>query len=121
MKWYNKEKGFGFLTRDDGGDVFVHSSALPAGVEILKPGERVEFQATTGSRGDQARSVTILNPSPPVTTAQREPQELAHIVRDLTTLLKNTTPILEGGRYPNKATGRSIASLLRTVADQLDE
>ena len=43
VKWYDTEKGFGFLSRDDGGDVFVHESALPEGVPALKPGSRVEF------------------------------------------------------------------------------
>jgi Cold shock proteins len=122
VKWFNKERGFGFLTRDDGGDVFVHSSVLPAGVEMLKPGQRVEFEVTTGRRGDQALSVTILSSTPSVaTTARREPDVLANIVRDLTTLLKNTTPILERGHYPDKAAGERIASLLRAVADQLDD
>ena len=38
VKWYNAEKGFGFIAREDGGDVHVHSSALPPGVAVLKPG-----------------------------------------------------------------------------------
>ncbi|WP_328939987.1 cold-shock protein [Streptomyces tauricus] len=122
VKWFNKERGFGFLTRDDGGDVFVHSSVLPAGVEVLEPGQRVEFEVTSGRRGDQALSVTILSSTPPAaTTTRREPDVLANIVRDLTILLKNTTPILERGRYPEKAAGEKIASLLRVVADQLDD
>ena len=60
VKWFNSEKGFGFLSRDDGGDVFVHSSVLPAGVDALKPGQRVEFGVVAGQRGDQALSVTLL-------------------------------------------------------------
>lgn len=64
VKWFNTEKGFGFLSRDDGGDVFVHSSVLPAGVDALKPGQRVEFGVVAGQRGDQALSVTILDPTP---------------------------------------------------------
>jgi CspA family cold shock protein len=43
VKWYDSEKGFGFLARDDGGEVFVHSSALPSGTVSLRPGQRVEF------------------------------------------------------------------------------
>jgi CspA family cold shock protein len=43
VKWYDTDKGFGFVSRDDGGDVFVHSSALPTGLDALKPGSRVEF------------------------------------------------------------------------------
>ncbi|GGZ95415.1 cold-shock protein [Streptomyces echinoruber] len=120
VKWFNSEKGFGFLSRDDGGDVFVHSSVLPAGVDTLKPGQRVEFGVVAGQRGDQALSLTLLE-TPSVAAAQRKkPDELASIVQDLTTLLENITPMLEKGRYPDRAQGRKIAGLLRAVADQLD-
>jgi CspA family cold shock protein len=121
VKWFNSEKGFGFLSRDDGGDVFVHSSVLPSGVEALKPGQHVEFGVVAGQRGDQALSVTLLDPAPSVAAAQRrKPDELASIVQDLTTLLENITPMLERGRYPDKVHGAKIAGLLRAVADQMD-
>ncbi|AKL66669.1 MULTISPECIES: cold-shock protein [Streptomyces] len=121
VKWFNSEKGFGFLSRDDGGDVFVHSSVLPDGVDALKPGQRVEFGVVAGQRGDQALSVTVLDPAPSVAAAQRrKPDELASIVQDLTTLLENVTQQLERGRYPDKAHGGKIAGMLRAVADQLD-
>ncbi|PWI09451.1 cold-shock protein [Streptomyces sp. NWU339] len=121
VKWFNSEKGFGFLSRDDGGDVFVHSSVLPAGVETLKPGQRVEFGVVAGQRGDQALSLTVIDPAPSVAAAQRKkPDELASIVQDLTTLLENLTPNLEKGRYPDRTSGKQIAGLLRAVADQLD-
>ncbi|AKH83037.1 cold-shock protein [Streptomyces sp. CNQ-509] len=121
VKWFNSEKGFGFLSRDDGGDVFVHSSVLPDGVETLRPGQRVEFGVVAGQRGDQALSVTLLDPTPSVAAAQRrKPDELASIVQDLTTLLESVTQQLERGRYPDKAHGRKIAGMLRAVADQLD-
>ncbi|MDT0453956.1 MULTISPECIES: cold-shock protein [Streptomyces] len=121
VKWFNSEKGFGFLSRDDGGDVFVHSSVLPDGVDALKPGQRVEFGVVAGQRGDQALSVTLLEAPPSVAAAQRrKPDELASIVQDLTTLLENVTQQLERGRYPEKAQGSKIAGMLRAVADQLD-
>ncbi|MFD7872665.1 cold-shock protein [Streptomyces sp. NPDC059766] len=121
VKWFNSEKGFGFLSRDDGGDVFVHSSVLPAGVETLKPGQRVEFGVVAGQRGDQALSVVVLDPAPSVAAAQRKkPDELASIVQDLTTLLENVSQTLERGRYPEKTAGKQVAGLLRAVADQLD-
>ncbi|MGW0788355.1 cold-shock protein [Streptomyces sp. NPDC002911] len=121
VKWFNSEKGFGFLSRDDGADVFVHSSVLPAGVDALKPGQRVEFGVVAGQRGDQALSVVVLDPTPSLAAAQRrKPDELASIVQDLTTVLENITPMLERGRYPDKAAGAKVAGLLRAVADQLD-
>ena len=64
VKWYDAEKGFGFLSRDDGGDVFVHQSALPAGVPALKPGSRVEFGIVEGKRGEQALTVHRPGPDP---------------------------------------------------------
>ncbi|HVE27469.1 MAG TPA: cold-shock protein, partial [Sporichthya sp.] len=51
VKWFDNEKGFGFLSQDGGPDVFVHKDALPAGVETLKPGSRVEFGIAQGRRG----------------------------------------------------------------------
>ncbi|MFE9248610.1 cold-shock protein [Streptomyces sp. NPDC007088] len=121
VKWFNSEKGFGFLSRDDGGDVFVHSSVLPDGVETLKPGQRVEFGVVAGQRGDQALSVVVLDPAPSVAAAQRrKPDELASIVQDLTTLLEGVGRQLERGRYPDRASGAKVAGLLRAVADQLD-
>ena len=49
VKWFNPEKGFGFLAREDGPDVFVHKDALPAGTAELKPGQRVEFGIVAGT------------------------------------------------------------------------
>jgi CspA family cold shock protein len=121
VKWFNSEKGFGFLSRDDGGDVFVHSSVLPDGVDVLRPGQRVEFGVVAGQRGDQALSVTLLDPAPSVAAAQRrKPDELVSIVQDLTTLLDGVAQQLERGRYPDKKSGHQIAGMLRAVADQLD-
>ena len=62
VKWYDAEKGFGFLSQEDGEDVYVRSSALPAGVEALKAGQRVEFGVAAGRRGPQALSLKLIDP-----------------------------------------------------------
>ncbi|MEO7981155.1 MAG: cold-shock protein, partial [Sporichthyaceae bacterium] len=90
VKWYDTDKGFGFLSRDDGGEVFVHSSALPEGLAALKPGSRVEFGIVDGRRGEQALTVTLLDPLPSMAAGSRKPAEdMAVIVEDVIKLLDN--------------------------------
>ena len=121
VKWYDAEKGFGFISRDDGGDVYVHNTALPTGTAALKPGARVEFGVAEGKRGEQALSVKLLDPLPSVAAAARRPaDDLAVIVEDLIKLLDNVGNGLRRGRYPDKAAGAKVASVLRAVASDLD-
>ena len=121
VKWYDAEKGFGFLSRDDGGDVFVHQSALPAGLPALKPGSRVEFGIVEGKRGEQALTVTVLDPIPSVTPSNRKPaDDMAVIVEDLIKLLDGVGNGLRRGRYPDRQVARKTAAVLRAVADDLE-
>ena len=61
VKWYDADKGFGFLSQEEGPDVYVRSEALPDGVTTLKAGTRVEFGIAQGRRGDQALQVRVLD------------------------------------------------------------
>jgi len=61
VKWFNAEKGFGFIEVEGGNDVFVHFSAIQGeGFKSLEEGQRVEFEVTEGNRGPQAENVTKL-------------------------------------------------------------
>lgn len=61
VKWFNAEKGFGFIEREDGDDVFVHFSAIQSeGFKTLEEGQDVEFEIVEGERGPQAASVSAL-------------------------------------------------------------
>ena len=121
VKWFNADKGFGFLAEDDGEDVFVHRDALPSGVTELKPGQRVEFGIVQGRKGNQALSVRVLDPVPSVVRATRKPaDEMAPLVEDLIKLLDHTSNQLRRGRYPDRKESQKIAGLLRAFADNLD-
>jgi len=121
VKWYDTEKGFGFLTRDDGGDVYVHQSALPEGVPALKPGARVDFGVAAGRRGEQALAVRVLDPLPSVSEGARKPAEdLAIIVEDLIKLLDGVGNSLRRGRYPAPREAKQTAAVLHAVASDLE-
>jgi CspA family cold shock protein len=121
VKWFDAAKGFGFLANDDGGEVFVHASALPTGTETLKPGARVEFGVAQGKRGLQALSLRLLDPLPSVAKATRKPAEdMTVIIEDLIKLLDNISNGMRRGRYPDKSHAHKVASVLRAVADDIE-
>jgi CspA family cold shock protein len=121
VKWFDAEKGFGFLSRDDGGDVFVHKGALPSGVEKLRPGDRVEFGVAEGRRGEQALSVRVLAaPASVAAATRRSPDELHGMVEDMIKLLDVVQRDLRRGRYPDKKTGQKVAKVVHAVANELE-
>ena len=133
VKWYDVDKGFGFLAQDEGEDVYVRASALPAGVESLKAGQRVEFGMAAGRRGPQALSLKVLDPTPSLrqnaaaaarkdaAAKRHSPDELHGMVEDMITLLEATVqPELRTGRYPDRKTAQKISEVVRAVARELD-
>jgi CspA family cold shock protein len=122
VKWYDADKGFGFVANDEGGEVFLHASALAAGAPPLKPGARIEFGIADGKRGPQALAVRVLDPLPSVAKATRKPvEDMTVIVEDLIKLLDNVSNTLRRGRYPEKSAAKKIGALLRAVAGDLEE
>jgi len=122
VKWYDTAKGFGFLTRDDGGDVFVHKAALPAGVEELKPGQRVEFGVVEGRKGNQALQVRLIAAPPSVAELRRRPADELHgLIEDMIKLLEaKVQPELRRGRFPDRKTSRTVSQVVQAVARELD-
>lgn len=123
VKWFDADKGFGFIAQDGGGDdVHVRSAALPAGLTALKPGQKVEFGVADGRRGPQALQVSLIDAPPSVVAATRRPAEELHgLVDDMIKLLESKVlPDLRRGRYPDRAMSGRVAQVLRAVAGELD-
>ncbi len=120
VKWFDVERGFGFLATDEGEEVFLHASALPEGT-VVKPGAKVEFGVVDGRKGKQALSVRVLEAPPSVAAASRtKPEDMTVIVEDLIRLLDGLSNQLRRGRYPERQAAGKIATVLRAVADDLE-
>jgi CspA family cold shock protein len=125
VKWYDAEKGFGFLSQEGGDDVYVRAEALPEGTASLKAGTRVEFGIVQGRRGEQALQVRVLEAKASVARNQsharrKRPEEMVPIVEDLITLLDGVGEGYRHGRHPDARTAKPTAKLLRALADELE-
>jgi CspA family cold shock protein len=122
VKWYEKGKGYGFVTSDDGGDVFVPKTALPTGVDELKSGQRVEFGIVDSRKGAQALAVKLLEAPPSVAELRRRPAEELHgLIEDMIKMLETRVlPDLRRNRFPDKKTAQTAAQVVHAVARELE-
>lgn len=120
VRFYNEDKGFGFIQGDDGQEVFLHASVLPSGAEV-QTGTRLEYGVADGKRGLQALSVRVIEaPTRAPRHDRKSADEMAVIVEDLVKLLDGLGERLKRGQYPERARSRQVATLLRKVADDFD-
>ena len=119
VRFYDQEKGFGFIQADDGQDVFLHASALPEGAKV-KPGARVEFGVVEGKRGTQALSVRVIETPHIQRTDRKAADDMAVIVEDLVKVLDKVGSDLRRGRYPEREYSQRVATMLRRVAEEFD-
>lgn len=121
VRFYDAEKGFGFLAKDGGGDVYVRANVLPQGVTSLRPGQKVEFGVIEGRKGEQALHVELIDAPPSLSKASRKkPDQMAVIVEDLIKVLDGIGNGYRHDRFPDPRTASKVAAMLRAVADELD-
>lgn len=119
VRFYNEDKGFGFIQGEDGQEVFLHASVLPDGTEV-QPGTRLEYGVAEGKRGPQALSVRVLETPRAAKRDRKSADEMALIIEDLVGLLDGLGERLKKGQYPERSQSRQLATMLRRVADDFD-
>ncbi|KXZ58941.1 cold-shock protein [Brevibacterium sp. HMSC08F02] len=116
VKWFDSDKGFGFVTGDDGEEFFMHSSSLPDGVTVHK-GSRLDFDIVDSRRGRQVLRARLLDAPPRV---RPNPEKTADMIQDVISMLDDTLAGLRQGRYPDAEFSAKVAEVLRHVADDLE-
>ena len=114
VRWFDAAKGYGFITSEEGKDVFLPAQALPTGA-------KVEYSVVDGRRGPQAMDVRLIASAPSLVKATRpKADDMAAICEDLIKMLDAAGNTLRRHRYPSAADSKKLATLLRAVADQFD-
>ncbi|MDY5584272.1 MAG: cold shock domain-containing protein [Arcanobacterium sp.] len=118
VKFFDENKGFGFVLGDDGKEVHLPASAVPLGVR-LRPGMRVEYGLAETRRGPAILQLKVIPKEKSlVEQNRRSPEEILPLIEDLIKILDSSTDSLRRGRYPHG--GARIAQALRALADDFD-
>ena len=121
VKWFSLEKGFGFISNDEGEDVYLAATSLPEGVATVKPGTKIEFSIIDSRKGPQAMSVRIVDT--PVSLSENSrvnSDDLAAMIEDTIKILDKVGNGLRHGRHPSGPDAERLGRVLRGIASQLE-
>jgi CspA family cold shock protein len=121
VKWFSLEKGFGFVSSEEGEDVYLASSALPAGVTTVKPGTKLEYGIIDGRKGPQAHSVHVIDePASVVANTRASADDLATMIEDTIKILDKVGNGIRHNRFPSGPDAERLAKVLRGIAGQIE-
>ena len=121
VKWYSLEKGVGFISSDEGEDVYLASAALPSGVATVKPGTKLEFSIIDGRKGPQAHAVHIIDePASVVANTRANADDLATMIEDTIKILDKVGNGIRHGRFPSGPDAERLGKVLRGIASQIE-
>ncbi len=121
VKWFSLENGFGFISNDEGEDVYLAATSLPEGVATVKPGTKIEFSVIDSRKGPQAMSVRIVDT--PVSLSENSrvnSDDLAAMIEDTIKILDKVGNGLRHGRHPSGPDAERLGRVLRGIASQLE-
>jgi len=125
VKWFNSRKGFGFLTAEDGTEVFVHTSAVPADVASLRPGDSVEFTTEQGVQGEQVADLRLVERAPaahgmPSNGSAAPRTDLAVVIETAIKQLDELRRSIQERGAPSRVASFNAARSLRSLANRLN-
>ena len=121
VKWFSLEKGFGFISNDEGEDVYLAATSLPEGVATVKPGTKIEFSVIDSRKGPQAMSVRIVDTHVSLSENSRaNSDDLAAMIEDTIKILDRVGNGLRHGRHPSGPEAERLGRVLRGIAGQLE-
>ena len=121
VKWFSLEKGFGFISNDEGEDVYLAATSLPEGVSTVKTGTTIGFSIVNSRKGPQAMSVRIVDT--PVSLSENSranSDDLAAMIEDTIKILDKVGNGLRHGRHPSGPDAERLGRVLRGIAGQLE-
>ncbi|MCL1897614.1 MAG: cold shock domain-containing protein [Micrococcales bacterium] len=121
IRFFDEERGFGFIASEDGTDVHMRASAVDSESPTPRAGAKVEFEVVDSKKGPSAMRVKVLSqPATLVKANRKKPEDMIAIIEDVIKVLDSTSSGLRRGHWPDRREASSVAKVLRAVAGDIE-